>query len=151
MDGRRDGPPQIHSLDRRARECPGRPDHARRRGDRPGAGHLAEGALTGYSVGPEECRTTHFTTSPDPGALPGGLQDRRIRLRVDIPEADVFAWRPWLARNMPVETHWTLGGDRPYNGDPGAWYVTERAVPAAEWGEAVDLAARARLWPPMPS
>jgi len=53
-----------------------------------------------------------------------------------------WAWRSLLPGAAESLTSTRLGGD------PEAWYVVERSLPAAEWIEAVDLVARVPLWPP---
>ncbi|MFI9585392.1 hypothetical protein ACIHCQ_26850 [Streptomyces sp. NPDC052236] len=95
-------------------------------------------------------RVAHFTSSPDPAALPEARRSSRVRLRVEVPDADARPWLPWLRRNLPPGAHWLLGARRPGNGQPGTWYVTERAVPLREWSEAVDVDTHVCLWPPRP-
>ncbi|MDT0467053.1 DUF6207 family protein [Streptomyces gibsoniae] len=95
---------------------------------------------------PEIPRTVHLSISPDPASLPGKFSALPIRIAVEGPDIEAHQWVPWSWGHLPPRAAETLTSAR-FGGDPDAWYVVERSLPAAEWVEAVDLVARVPLWP----
>ncbi|MEU1455463.1 hypothetical protein [Streptomyces avermitilis] len=103
----------------------------------------------------------NLTEDADPQSLPWALRERRIRIMVDVPDAESHAWVPWAeAHGIPSEERWSLLADsdpsrtnqpNQWNGNPSAWFVVERPIPRAEWKEAIDLDTAACLWPPRPT
>ncbi|GAA3062762.1 hypothetical protein GCM10010448_52620 [Streptomyces glomeratus] len=89
----------------------------------------------------------HLSISPDPASLPEKFGALPIRITVKVPDAEAHRWVPWAWRRLPPGAAETLTSTR-FGGDPGAWYIIERSLPAAEWVEAVDLVSRVPLWPP---
>ncbi|MER5467199.1 hypothetical protein [Streptomyces sp. NPDC002685] len=96
---------------------------------------------------PEVPRTVHLSNCPDPASLPGKFSALPIRIAVDVPDGETHRWVPWARGQLPPGAAETLTSTR-FGGDPDAWYVVERSLPAAEWVEAVDLVAGVPLWPP---
>ncbi|MFD9651742.1 hypothetical protein [Streptomyces mirabilis] len=96
---------------------------------------------------PELPRTAHLSISPDPASLPGKFSALPIRIAVEVADTEAHQWVPWARGHLPPGAVETLTSTR-FGGDPDAWYVVERSLPAAEWVEAVDLVARVPLWPP---
>jgi hypothetical protein len=95
---------------------------------------------------PDLQRTVHLSASPDPADLPGNLAARSIRIAVEVPDVEAHRWVPWAWGHLPPGAAESLTSAR-LGGDPDGWYVVERALPAAEWVEAVDLETRMPLWP----
>jgi hypothetical protein len=96
--------------------------------------------------GPFTTRFVHLSRSDSVDSLPEAIRrEVRERITVEIPDAEAVAWLPWLRQNFP-QAEWSLG-DKPRtlagtvvrDGEASQWYVTARAIPAAQWLTTVDL------------
>lgn len=99
-------------------------------------------------------KIVNFTDAPDPALLPEALQERSIRITVEIEDANVKWWQEWGPENVPPESWLSLGVRNPH--DPNSslnqwnqgadhWYVTTSPVPRESWLEVVDLMRGAHL------
>ncbi|WP_405994053.1 hypothetical protein [Streptomyces sp. NBC_00986] len=104
--------------------------------------------------------TVHLCRDPDPEALPWALRDRRLRILVCVPDAEVHYWPDWVPSHLRPEEQWSLLASsdpsktsvpNQWNGTPEEWFVVERAVPITEWEEVIDLDTRSCLWPERPA
>ncbi|MGW3245452.1 hypothetical protein [Streptomyces sp. NPDC001070] len=111
---------------------------------------LAEGEIRAcWPIDPNDMpilpRVVHFTNDPDLASLPESVQDRPIRITVDVPDEDAHEWSLWARNNLPPGAFSVLAPTR-FGGNPGAWYITERPVSMVEWREVIDLDTAAPLW-----
>lgn len=76
-------------------------------------------------------RMVWLTTEPD-RSRQGWASNHpsEIRITVDVPDAELMAWREAVPWNVVSSFEVVARGS---NGDPGDWYIVHRDIPRDEW------------------
>lgn len=98
----------------------------------------------------------HFSASDDPAGLPIGFRERRFRITVEVPDAEIHWWIDWANANLenPGEVRMLTAPrlvqipapNDPPDSHPDEWYVIERGVPRTEWLRVDDLHTSTGVW-----